>query len=76
MNVYDVVRADQLPEVEGPQHILIIRQVKRVIVRIPVENVTATDMGDSILVKGYSLDTGESVTYFILPDEDVELWEA
>ena len=71
MDVYDTVRADEL---EGTENIYIIRQVKRDTLRIPVVVTKVEDMGDSIMVKGESLDREGIGTYFLYPYEDVELW--
>lgn len=73
MDVYDVVRADEL---DGGEHVLLIRQIKREIVRIPLEDIEVSDLDSAIMVKAVSLDTGEMMTYFLLPDEEVELWTA
>lgn len=73
MNTYDVVRADTL---EGGEHILVIRQVKREIIRIPLESVKVTDLGAAIKVKGESPNYPDGAVFFLFPDEEVELWEA
>lgn len=73
MEVIDVVRADQL---DGGEQILIIRQVKHAIVRHPLENITVNDFGVAIEVRGYSHIDGDNQTWFLLPDEDVEIWTA
>jgi hypothetical protein len=63
MNVYDYVTADTL---ESGDQILFQND--------PMEVSDIVDSGDSIMVKGYSHLTGDSVTYILTPDAEVGLW--
>lgn len=65
VNVYDYVTADQL---ESKDQIFYKGD--------PVELSDITDDGDSIMVKGYSHLTGDSVTYILTADTEVGLWTA
>lgn len=63
VNVYDFVNADTLEE--GDQ-ILYEND--------PIEVQGLIDSGDSIMVKGYSHLTGDSVIYILSPSTEVGLW--
>lgn len=63
MDVYDFVSADTIDE--GDQ---ILYQ------NDPVEVSNVIDSGDSIMVKGYSHLTGDSVVYILNPNTEVGLW--
>lgn len=65
VTVYDVIQAHQIEE--GDQ-ILYSND--------PVEVSETIDETDTIMVRGYSHLTGETVTYFLRPDVEVELWTA
>lgn len=65
VTVYDVIQAHQIEE--GDQ-ILYSND--------PVEVSEKMDETDTIMVRGYSHLTGETVTYFLRPDVEVELWTA
>lgn len=62
-NVYDYVPAHAVEENDFIAHETDLIEVKEII-----------DSGDSIMVKGYSHVTGDSVTYIIKADQEVGLW--
>lgn len=40
----------------------------------PLENVEINDLGDKILIVGYSNNTGDRVPYLVDPDHTIYLW--
>lgn len=63
MNVYDTIAADTI---EADDQILVNGD--------PIEVTSVVDDGDSIMVKGYSYNSGDSVIVVLTADSEVELW--
>lgn len=63
MNVYDYVPAHTVEEGDQISHETDLIEVRSVV-----------DSGESILVKGFSHVSGDSVTYIIGADTEVGLW--
>jgi hypothetical protein len=63
VNVYDTIAADTI---EADDQILVNGD--------PIEVTSVVDDGDSIMVKGYSYNSGDSVIVVLTADSEVELW--
>lgn len=68
VEVYDTITADQDIS-EGDQLFILTAND-------PIEVTHSYDEGDTIMVRGYSYLTGDTVTYFLKPTDEVGLWTA
>ena len=68
MEIYDTVSADTLGTTETLENILLNGEAIELTEK-PI------DSGDAILIKGFSYDTGDYVTYILDPHAMVDLWQ-